>query len=65
MQSVPIITFTKVVRTTPAHGEMYSIQHYVIKFVISAIAKTETLSNVLNTAPIIVNSQTSRVYLIW
>ena len=29
MQSVPITT--KVVSLDPAHGEMYSIQHYVIK----------------------------------
>jgi len=31
MQSVPITT--KVVSSNPAHGEVYSIQHYVIKFV--------------------------------
>jgi len=31
MQSVPITT--KVVSLNPAHGEVYSIQHYVIKFV--------------------------------
>ena len=31
MQSVPIIT--KVVSLNPVHGEVYSIQHYVIKFV--------------------------------
>ena len=31
VQSVPITT--KVVSSSPAHGEMYSIQHYVIKFV--------------------------------
>jgi len=31
MQSVPIIT--NVVSLNPAHGELYSIQHYVIKFV--------------------------------
>ena len=31
MQSVPIIT--KVVRLNPDHDEMYSMQHYVIKFV--------------------------------
>jgi hypothetical protein len=31
MQSVPINT--KVVTLNPAHGEVYSIQHYVIKFV--------------------------------
>ena len=31
VQSVPIITY--VVRMNPVHGEVYSIQHYVIKFV--------------------------------
>ena len=31
MQSVSITT--KVLNTNPAHGEVYSIQHYVIKFV--------------------------------
>ena len=31
MQSVPITT--KVVSSNPAHGEVYSIQHDVIKFV--------------------------------
>jgi hypothetical protein len=31
MQSVPITT--NVVSSNPFHGEMYSIQHYVIKFV--------------------------------
>jgi hypothetical protein len=31
MQSVPIIT-TKVSISNLAHGEVYSIQHYVIKF---------------------------------
>jgi hypothetical protein len=31
MQSVPITT--KVVSSNTAHGEMYSIQYYVIKFV--------------------------------
>ena len=31
MQSVPIIT--NVVSSNHTHGEMYSIQHYVIKFV--------------------------------
>jgi hypothetical protein len=31
MQSVPITT--NVVKLNPAHGEGYSIQHYVIKFV--------------------------------
>jgi hypothetical protein len=31
MQSKPITT--KVMNLNPAHGEVYSIQHYVIKFV--------------------------------
>ena len=31
MQSVPITI--NVVSSNPAHGEVYSIQHYVIKFV--------------------------------
>jgi D-mannonate dehydratase len=31
LQSVPITT--KVVSSNPVHGEVYSIQHYVIKFV--------------------------------
>ena len=31
IQSVPIIT--KVVSSIPVHGEVYSIQHYMIKFV--------------------------------
>ena len=31
MQSVPITT--KVMTSNPAHGEVYSIQHYVIRFV--------------------------------
>ena len=31
LKSVPITT--KVVSSNPAHGEVYSIQHYVIKFV--------------------------------
>jgi hypothetical protein len=33
VQSVPIII--KVVSSNPVHGELYSIQHYVIKFVIA------------------------------
>jgi hypothetical protein len=31
MQSVPVTT--NVVSSNPAHGEVYSIQHYVIQFV--------------------------------
>jgi hypothetical protein len=33
IQSVSITTYVNVVSSNPAHGEMYSIQHYVIKFV--------------------------------
>jgi len=33
MQSVSITTNVNVVSSNPAHGEVYSIQHYVIKFV--------------------------------
>ena len=36
MQSVPITT--KVLNSNPAHGEMYSIQHHVIKFVSDLLA---------------------------
>jgi hypothetical protein len=31
MQSVPTCNTTKVVSLNPAHGEVYSIQHYMIK----------------------------------
>jgi hypothetical protein len=31
VQSVPITT--KIVSSNPVHGEVYSMQHYVIKFV--------------------------------
>ena len=31
VQSVPIIS--KIVSSNPIHGEVYSIQHYLIKFV--------------------------------
>ena len=33
MQSVPISITTKIVNLNPVHGEVYSIQQYVIKFV--------------------------------
>jgi hypothetical protein len=33
MYILNIYKFTKVVSSNPAHGEVYSIQHYVIKFV--------------------------------
>jgi hypothetical protein len=29
----PVSVTTKVVRSNPVHGKVYSIQHYVIKFV--------------------------------
>ena len=35
MQSVPITT--KAVRSNPAHGEMYSMQHYMIKYVLRQV----------------------------
>jgi hypothetical protein len=35
VQSVPITT--KVVSLNPANGEVYSIQHYVIKFVSDSV----------------------------
>jgi hypothetical protein len=35
VQSEPITT--KVVSSNPVHGEVYSIQHYVIKFVIDLV----------------------------
>ena len=46
MQSVPITT--EIVSSNLAHGEVYSIQHYVIKFVgnlrhvISFLSKTDS-----------------------
>jgi len=30
---LPMSITTKVVRSNPVHGEVYSMQHYVIKFV--------------------------------
>jgi hypothetical protein len=41
MQSVPITT--NVVSSNPAHCEVYSIQHYVIKFVIKMIMIMNTI----------------------
>jgi hypothetical protein len=29
-----MVDITKVVSSNPAHGEVYSMQHYVIKFVV-------------------------------
>ena len=42
MQSVPITT--KVVSSNPVHDEVYSIQHYVIKFVSDLIATGQWFS---------------------
>ena len=44
MQSMPITT--KVVNSNPIHGKVYSIQHYVIKFV-SNLRKVGGLYRVL------------------
>jgi hypothetical protein len=33
VQSVPITITTNVVSSNPVHGEVYSIQHYVMKFI--------------------------------
>ena len=44
MQSMPITT--KVVNSNPIHGKVYSIQHYVIKFV-SNLRKVGGLHRVL------------------
>ena len=48
MQSVPITT--KVVSSNPAHGEMYSIQHYVVTFV-SGLRKDVDFHQVLRLHP--------------
>jgi len=50
MQSVPITT--KVVSLNPAHGEVYSIQHYVIKF-ISDLQQVSGFFRVLQIPPLI------------
>ena len=41
MQSVPIST--NIARSNPAHGEEYSVQHYVIKFVKFAASRLFSL----------------------
>jgi len=58
MQSVPITT--KVVRSNLAHAEVYSIQHYVIKFV-SDLRKVGGLFRVLRCPPPI--KLTTTIYL--
>ena len=48
MQSVHITT--KVVSLNPAHGEVYSIQHYVIKFIsdLLSVVSPGTLASFTN-----------------
>jgi hypothetical protein len=48
VQSVPIIT--KVVSLNPVHGEVFSIQHYVIKFV-SDLRQVDGFPQVLRFPP--------------
>ena len=48
VQSVPIIT--KVVSLNPVHGEVFSIQHYVIKFV-SDLRQVDGFPQVLRFLP--------------
>ena len=62
MQSVSITT--KVVRSNPAHGKVYLIQHYVIKFVsdLRQVNITEILLKVgLNTMTLISLPNTVRL----
>ena len=33
MEYISIYIYSNIVNSTPAHGEVYSIQHYMIKFV--------------------------------
>jgi hypothetical protein len=44
VQAVPITA--KVVSSNPVHGEMYSIEHCVIKFVSSDVLQNETCQGV-------------------
>ena len=50
MQSVPITT--KIVSSNPVHGEVYMIQHYVIKFV-SDLRQVGGFFRVLRLPPLI------------
>ena len=43
MQSVPITT--KVVSSKPVHGEVYSMQHYVIKLIVSDLGTPVSSTN--------------------
>ena len=47
VQSMPITT--KVLNSNPVHGEVYSIQHYVIKFVSAWFATSRWFSPVSST----------------
>jgi hypothetical protein len=49
VQSVPITT--NVVSSIPAHGEVYSIQHYVVQFV-SDLRKVSGFLRVLQFSPL-------------
>jgi hypothetical protein len=44
MQSVPITT--KVVSSNPVHGEVYSIQHYMIKSLVREILFNTIFNNI-------------------
>ena len=65
MQSKPITT--KVMNLNPAHGEVYSIQHYVIKFEDFKIFLndwffycTSCVSNLIHRINITINSQINK-----
>ena len=52
----PVIITTKVVSSNPVHGEVYSIQHYVIKFV----SDLRQVSVFFPGAPVFFNNKTDR-----
>ena len=54
-QSVQLIT--NVMKSNPAHGEMYSIHHFVIKFV-SDVRQVGGLLHVLGFPPLIILTAT-------
>jgi len=54
MPSVPI--FIEVVSSNPVHGEVYSIQHYVIKFV----SVLRQVGGILQVLPISSTNKTDR-----
>ena len=49
---LPVQSVSKVVNSNPAHGEVYSIQHYVIKFV-SYLRQVGSFLRVLRFSPLI------------